>query len=165
MSFPVRKFIHRFVVVNIKMIREGTFLDFYRVFKADPSKEKDQETILRCGSRIMDKTVSGTLAHQTALEQISEVYLRRREFEKAWSGFDTALEIFLEKSPDVTESSNNLSYLTHMLACCCFNLGDRQGTIDVLTQAVQLGVPPKDFEGLLESEKIPELEKLIEQIK
>jgi len=160
MKLPGLTVVQRLVSPNLEIIKKGLFIDFYRVLFANSSKKSGQETILKHGTKIMDRIGIESPIHLIVLQEIAQVYFERHQFEEAASGFDAALEILIDHSKDVTDQPRQLSYLTLMLASCYYNLGKRQETVDMISHAVRLGVSPRNFEGLLQSDRIPEIEEL-----
>ena len=160
MKLPGITIVQRIVSPNLEIIKKGVFIDFYRVLFANSSKKSGQETILKHGTKIMDRIGSDSPIHVIVLEEIAQVHFERHQFEEAASGFDAALNLLIDHSKDITDHPRQLSHLTLMLASCHSNLGKRQETIDMISHAVRLGVSPRNFEGLLQSDGIPEIEEL-----
>ena len=160
MKLPLSTVIRKLVSPNIELLKKGLFFDFCRVMLANSLKKKDQETILKYGTKIIDRIGTESPIHLIVLKEIAQVYFERHDFEQAASRFDAALEILIDHSKDIIEQPRQLSHLTLMLASCYHNLGKRQETIDMISHAVRLGISPRNFEGLLQSNGIPELEEL-----
>jgi tetratricopeptide (TPR) repeat protein len=162
MALPIFKLIYKFTALNIRMIQKGIFLDSYRIYRANPAEADGQQVILKLAPKVINKINYANALHQIILGQLSEAYLRRQEFDKAASNYETALDMFHQCTPNVIDQLLNYSYLTQRLATCYRYLGKRKEAVDIIKEAVLLGVPPNNFVDLLDEDKIPELEKLIE---
>jgi len=160
MNLKLISAIRKVIPFHLYLIKKGVLIDFYRLLMANPAREKDQIVILNHGPNLLNKTEEGSPPHQIALETISDVYMRQHKFSEAAAGFESALSLFLKNTKDITSQTKTLSYLTLSLASCYYNLGERGKVSQLIAEAVTHGVPPENFEGLINTQQ---LKNIIEQ--
>lgn len=142
---------------NIRLVLDGVGIDFYRLIHSNAENEDDQLKILKSGGKVLAKTTEGSVAHQTALETMADVYMRRHEFEKAANGFNCALEVLIKNSKNLGSVKSSLSYLSLCLASCYQNMGERDKVVATIFHAIKIGVDVDEFNELIDSRKLKEL--------
>ncbi|MFA6174478.1 MAG: hypothetical protein WC334_03015 [Kiritimatiellales bacterium] len=141
---------------HFHLLCSGSFLNFYRISFANNKTPFGQKITLKYAPALLRQAEEGSVEHQTALESISEVYMRQHRFEEAANGFQSALNLLSEHSTDFHAVKHSASYLFTCLAACHFNLGNREKTVEVIKEALRVGVPVDSFEGLIDVKKLRE---------
>lgn len=152
----------KIIKFNVHLVLSGSFLNFYRVVLSSNEHSHGQKRILKYAPILLEHAQEGSVEHQTALEIMADVYMRQHRFKEASCGFRSALDLLASYSKNFTSVQRSASYLFVCLASCHFNLGDRDKTIEVITEALKLGIAPERFEGLIDSDKLEEIISLEE---